>query len=129
MQIPLQITFHNMEPSAAVEANIREKADKLEQFSDKITSCRVTVEAPHKHHHKGNIYHVALDIVVPDAEIVVSRNPQDNHAHEDVYVAIRDAFNSARRRLEDYEMRRRGKVKSHQQYTPAPGQEPGEATE
>ena len=113
MQIPLQVVFHNMEPSAAVETNIRERATKLERFCDKITSFRVTVEAPHKHHHKGNIYHVAVDIVVPDAEIVVSRNPHENHAHEDVYVAVRDAFNSARRKLEDYEARRRGKVKTH----------------
>jgi ribosome-associated translation inhibitor RaiA len=113
MQIPVQVVFHNMEPSAALEANIRERAQKLERFSDKITSFRVTVEAPHRHHHKGNIYHIALDIVVPDAEIVVSRNPHENHAHEDAYVAVRDAFNSARRKLEDYEARRRGKVKSH----------------
>ena len=113
MQIPLQVVFHNMEPSAALEANIRERAQKLERFSDRITSFRVTVEAPHKHHHKGNIYHIAVDIVVPDAEIVVSRNPHGNHAHEDAYVAVRDAFNSARRKLEDYEARRRGKVKSH----------------
>ena len=122
MQTALQIVFHNMEPSAAVEANIRERVSKLERFSDKITSLRVTVEAPHKHHHKGNIYHIAIDIAVPDAEIVVSRNPHDNHAHEDVYVAIRDAFNSARRMLEDYEARRRGKVKNHPTARPVPQQ-------
>jgi ribosome-associated translation inhibitor RaiA len=113
-----------MEPSAAVETNIRERASKLERFCDKITSCRVTVEAPHKHHHKGNIYHVAVDIIVPDAEIVVSRTPEDNHAHEDVYVAVRDAFNSARRKLEDYEARRRGKVKNHPTARPVPQQAP-----
>jgi ribosomal subunit interface protein len=122
MQIPLQVVFHNMEPSAAVEANIRERAQKLERFYDRITSCRVTVEAPHKHHHKGNIYHVAVDIVVPDAEIVVSRTPHENHAHEDVYVAVRDAFNSARRKLEDYEARRRGKIKNHPTSRPLPQQ-------
>ncbi len=122
MHIPLQIIFHNMEPSDAVEANIKEKAAKLERFSDKITSCRVTVEAPHKHHHKGNIYHIAVDIVVPDAEVVVSRSPQDNHAHEDIYVAIRDSFKSARRQLEDYELKRRGKIKRHEIYEPVPGQ-------
>ena len=113
MQTPLQIVFHNMEPSAAVEANIRERAAKLERFSDKITRCRVTVEAPHKHHHKGNIYHIAVDIDVPDTEIVASRNPQQNHAHEDIYVAIRDAFKCARRQLEQYERKRRGNVKTH----------------
>jgi len=121
MQVPLQITYHNMEPSPAIESDIREKVDKLEEFSDKITSCRVTVEAPHKHHHKGYLYQVMIDLLVPDSEIVVSRTPRDNHSHEDIYVAIRDAFNSARRQLEDYERRRRGQVKTHE---PVAGEQP-----
>ncbi|MDH5470000.1 MAG: HPF/RaiA family ribosome-associated protein, partial [Gammaproteobacteria bacterium] len=62
MQIPLQITYRNMEPSAAVEANIRGKAAKLDQFSDQIMSCRVVVEAPHGHHHQGNLFQVRIDL-------------------------------------------------------------------
>lgn len=114
MQIPLQITYRDMEPSEAVEANITEKAAKIEHFAENITSCRVTVEAPHKHHHKGRLFAVKLDITVPGEEIVVSRSPDQDHSHEDIYVAIRDAFNAARRQLEDYVRRRRGQVKHHQ---------------
>jgi len=114
MQIPLKITFNNMEPSPAVEAAIREKAEKLERFADAITSCRVTVEAPHQHHHKGNLYSIKVDVTLPGKEIVSNRNPAEHHAHEDVYVAIRDAFNAERRQLEDYLRIRRGKVKQHE---------------
>lgn len=114
MQIPLQITFQNMEPSDAVEANVRKKADELERFAEHITRCRVIVEAPHKHQHKGNIYGVKIDITLPGDEIIVSRHPEQNHAHEDIYVAIRDAFNAARRQLEDYLRIRGNKVKAHE---------------
>ena len=110
MQIPLQITFRDMEPSEAVEINVREKAQKLERFAEHITSCRVTIEAPHKHHHKGQLYAINIDITLPGEEIVANRNPDKNHAHEDIYVAIRDAFKAAQRQLEDYVRIRRGKV-------------------
>lgn len=112
--IPLEITFRNLESSAAVEARIRERADKLEKFCDRVMRCRVMVEAPHKHHHKGNLYHVRIDVTVPGEEIVVKRSPDEHHAHEDIYVAIRDAFNSVSRQLEDYMRRRRGEVKTRE---------------
>jgi ribosomal subunit interface protein len=114
MKLPLQITFRNTDRSEALEAHIRKKAEKLDQICDDIMSCRVMVEASHRHHHKGNLYHTRIDITVPEHEIVVSRDPQDNHAHEDAYVAIRDAFDAARRQLEDYTRKRRGDVKTHE---------------
>jgi ribosomal subunit interface protein len=120
MQIPLQITFKNMEPSEAVEARIREKARKLEHYHDHIMACRVVVEPVGQHHHQGNIYQVRIDITVPGGEVVVNRESGLNHAHEDIYVAIRDAFNAARRQLEDQLRRTRHKVKSHE--TPLHGQ-------
>jgi len=113
MQVPLQITFRHLDPSDAIEADIRDKAGKLEQFADDITSCRVVVEAPHKHQHKGRIYTVKIDIRLPGEEIIASHHSDQHHAHEDVYVAIRDAFNAAKRQLEDYVRERRGKVKQH----------------
>jgi len=114
MRIPFQITYHNMEPSAAVESAVREKVEKLGKYSDKITQCQVIIDAPHKHHHKGKLYSLTIELHVPDSEVVASRNPSADHAHEDVYVAIRDAFDSARRQLKEYEERRRGKVKNHE---------------
>ncbi len=108
MQIPLQITIRDMEHSDALEAHIRERANKLDDFFDRIMSCRVVVEMPHKHHQQGKQFKVRIDIGVPGSEIVV------NHDHaEDVYVALRDAFDSAKRRLEDYARKLRGDVKTH----------------
>jgi len=103
-----------MEPSEAVEDRIRRMADKLERFDEDITGCHVVVEAPHRHHHKGQLYEVKLDIRVPDGELVVNREHRGLHAHEDVHVAVRDAFDAAVRQLEDYVRRRRGKVKHHE---------------
>ena len=113
MQQPVEIHFRGMDRSAAIEARVREKAAWLETFHDRIGSCRVVVEAPHRHHHKGQLYTVRVDVTVPGAEVVVDRAPAEDHAHEDVYVAIRDAFDAARRRLEDQARRRRGEVKAH----------------
>jgi ribosomal subunit interface protein len=114
MQLPLQITFQNMEASPAVEAKIREKAEKLDRFHEHIMSCRVVVEPFAQHHHQGKLYQVRIDITVPGGEIVVSRESGLNHAHEDVYVALRDAFNAARRQLEERLRKTKGKVKTHE---------------
>ena len=114
MKLPLQVTFRNMDPSDAMESNIRERAEKLDRFYDQIMSCRIMVEASHKHHQHGNLYHVRIDITVPDGEIVVSRERDKHQAHEDAYVAIRDAFDAARRQLEDYSRRRQQHVKQHE---------------
>ncbi len=119
MELPLSITFRDLQSSEAIEGKIRERADKLERFFDRITSCRVIVEAPHRRHQHGRVYHVRIHLTVPSGEIVVGRDPAENHAHEDVYVAIRDAFDAVERRLEDLARRRRGVVKSHEAPPPA----------
>ena len=110
----LQITFRNMPPSAAVRANIQKHADKLALLHDHIMSCRVVVRAPHRHHRKGSLYQVSIDAKVPGTEIAVNRDPGEHHAHQDINVAVRDAFNALARRLEDVARRRRGDVKTHE---------------
>ncbi|MDP2832234.1 MAG: HPF/RaiA family ribosome-associated protein [Pseudomonadota bacterium] len=115
MRIPLEVTFRHMEPSAAAEARIAEKVAKLEQFYSDLTRCHVTVEAPHEHHRKGKLFHVSVDLTLPGAELLVTRgHNHQSHAHEDVYVAIRDAFDAAKRRLDDYARQQRGDVKHHE---------------
>lgn len=109
MQIPLQITIRDFPHSDALEADIRDKAQKLDEFFQHIMSCRVVVELPHQHQHQGKRYNVRIDIRVPQSEIVVNRDQ-----HEDVYVAVRDAFDAAKRQLEDYARTIRGDVKTHQ---------------
>ena len=98
MNIPLQISFRDISHSDAVEDRIREKVAKLETYTDRIISCRVVVEAPHRQPKKGTLYHIRVDLTLPGEEIVVDRDP-DDHAHEDVYIAIRDAFEAVRRQL------------------------------
>lgn len=113
MQLPAQITFRGVPRSDAVEAALHERIAKLETFFPQIMSCRVMVEATHHHHHQGNLYHVRVELGVPGREIVASHERHDMHQHEDVYVAIRDAFDATRRQLEEYARERRGDVKSH----------------
>lgn len=113
MQVPLQISFRNMDASPSVEAIVREKAGKLDRFFERIVSCHVTIEAPHRHQHKGKLYKVRIDIAVPGKDVHVNQEGPKNHAHEDVNVAIRDAFDAAVRQLEDNARRMRGDVKSH----------------
>lgn len=113
MRTPLQITWRDLPVSEAIEAAIREKAAKLDEFCDDIMSCHVLIESPHRHRHKGKLYHLRIDLIVPGDEIVIKRDPSEHATHEDIYVVIRDAFDAARRQLEDYVRRRRGDVKTH----------------
>jgi len=113
MQIPLQVQFLNLEPSSFIERAARKRAAKLERFVDDMISCRVTIEAPHLKQHHGNLYNVSIDVRVPGKEIVVSRSPDDDHAYEDVYIALHDAFDAARRQIQDFQSERRGQVKRH----------------
>jgi ribosome-associated translation inhibitor RaiA len=106
---PVEIHFLDMSRSDAIEAKIRERADHLSRFSDAILKCQVWIQSPHGHHRKGFQYGVRIRLTVPDEEIAAEMQPLE----EDVYVAIRGAFDAARRKLEDYERRRRGEVKAH----------------
>lgn len=102
MRLQAQVLFQNMERSPAVESAVHERLAKLEQFCADITSCRVGVELVQKHQHQGRPYAVRIDLTLPGQEIVV-----DRVVHEDVYVALRDAFDDMKRRLEDAVRRRR----------------------
>jgi len=107
MKIPLQVTFRDMPSSDAVETRVREKADKLTRFYDRIVNCRVVIEMPQRHKHQGKLHSVRIDLSVPGAELVA------NHAQdEDVYVALRDAFAAITRQLEEFARKQRGEVKT-----------------
>ena len=113
MTLPIQVTFRNMYASSAVENSIREKAAKLEHLFTHITYFRVTVEQDHKHHHKGNLFRITIDIKVPNDELVVNRSPAKDHSHSDIMVAIRDAFDATKKQLDAYVDRLHRKVKKH----------------
>jgi ribosomal subunit interface protein len=114
VQAPLRITFQGIDPSPAIEARIREKAEMLERFHERITSCHVVVARPASHHKKGNLYEVRIHLEVPKGHVDATREAGLNHAHEDPYVALRDAFDHAVRLLEDQIRKQRGDVKRHE---------------
>ncbi len=114
MKVPLQIAFRNMKRSAWAEQLVREHEAKLDSFCANIMRCRVVVKMPHRHHRQGNFYSVRIDLTVPGKEIVVNREPSEHAAYQDFQAAVRDAFDSAKRKLEDYVRVRRRDVKSHE---------------
>ncbi|MBI3753657.1 MAG: ribosome-associated translation inhibitor RaiA [Deltaproteobacteria bacterium] len=114
MKLQLQITARNFELTDLMREHIREKAEKLDGFYSDIMRCRVVVEVPHRHKHKGILYNVHIYMTLPGGEVVIKREPG-----EDIYVAIRDAFDAARRKLEDYARRQRGDIKRHEEIPPA----------
>lgn len=109
MELPLQITMREVPHSDALEARIRESVAKLELFHPRITSCRVTVEPTPRHHQQGRQFGVHVDVRAPGHEEAISTLKH----HEDVYLAVRDAFDSARRQLEEKVREARGDVKVH----------------
>jgi cold shock CspA family protein len=115
MQLPLQISFRQMERPPALEATIREKAARLDKFAEHIMSCRVVIEPIGKHRKHGNQYEARLDITLPNGEVVTTREPSERKQYKEITVAIRDAFDSAVRQLEDYVRLQRGAVKFHRQ--------------
>lgn len=110
MQLPLQVTFRNIPASNAIETVINEKAAKLDRFYERIMGCRVVVDSTQRRHHRGKLYGVRIDITVPRREIAITREE-----NEDVYISLRDAFDSAYRILEEQRRRERGVVKTHEQ--------------
>jgi cold shock CspA family protein/ribosome-associated translation inhibitor RaiA len=102
-----------MDASPALETLIRARAAELAQFSDRILGCRVVVEPNSKNHRHGNTYHVRVEVSVPGNNVVVSRDPGKDHSHEDPHIAVRAAFDAARRRLQDHMRRMEGETKTH----------------
>ena len=101
MQKALQIHFHGLETSPALEAKIRERVADLERRCADATSCRVTVEKESRNHVKGNLFRISLILHRPGRDIVVNRSGPKDQGHEDVYVALRDSFDAAERQLQE----------------------------
>lgn len=132
-RIPVQLTFRGFEPDDALEADVRERVSWLEQFYEGIIRCRVLVEVPHRHRHDGRHFHVRIEMTVPGGTpLVVSHAPSRHGRLKDIegaahrkddeignvrryaQTAIREAFDAARRRLEDFVREQRGAVKTHE---------------
>jgi ribosome-associated translation inhibitor RaiA len=111
MAFPLQITFRNMAPSRIFANRIRELARRLERFSAHIIQCAVVVQQPHQSTTQGVIFEVHVNLTVPGCLIAIRRTHGTDPSHTDPYVALRDAFNAARRKLQDYERQNRDRAR------------------
>jgi protein required for attachment to host cells/ribosome-associated translation inhibitor RaiA len=108
VSVPVSVVFRNMEASPTVQSAALKHMAKLGRKYGRIVSCRVTVEAPHRHHRKGRLFLANVDLMLPGREITTKGTGKNKHAHEDVNVALRDAFDAAARQLQDYFRRKRG---------------------
>ncbi|MEL6912312.1 MAG: HPF/RaiA family ribosome-associated protein [Cyanobacteria bacterium J06648_1] len=114
MQITPEITYRNLEKTAAIHSLIEEKIAKLEQFCDYINSCRVVVEKAHDHPDSGSPYKVSIDITIPHGrEIAVSQNPDQGKQYPPLETVIRDAFEAARRQVVGLSTEQKGERKMH----------------
>jgi ribosome-associated translation inhibitor RaiA len=102
MKLPLQISWKNIARSEAITNIVKDKAEKLDRLCPDIMSCRVTIAMPHKSHHKGNHFHITIDVSLPGKEVAVSREGQDEIENADFYHVLRVAFDAAYRQVEDY---------------------------
>lgn len=110
----LTISYRNLAPSPALETVVRRRAAKLMKLGrDRLIACHVVIAAPNRRRQQGKLYAVNVQLELPRGSIPVNRNPPQDHAHESAHVAIRDAFDAALRRLEDFRRKLDGHVKSH----------------
>lgn len=115
MQVPLDISFKNGEPSEEIRSEVEKQAKRLEKFHERITSCNVAVIMPHTRHHAGDLLKIDIRIAMPGhKDIIVTKTHGDEPEHEHYAVAIKDAFATAQRQLEDAVREMRGQVKAHE---------------
>lgn len=108
MKVPLQISTRKISLSSVAINIIKFKVQKLESLCDKIIACRIMVETPHRHKNHGSLFNVSIAITIPGTELSVKKE-----GHEDIYVAIRDAFEAARRQIIQYFRKRLSKQSKH----------------
>jgi ribosomal subunit interface protein len=110
-----QISFRNLGESPAIRDAIQKRVERLDRFFPRIMACRVLVESPHNSQHRGKHFHVRVDLTVPGREIVINRDPKAKATNENMYAAVRDAFDAADRKLHEYARKLRGHVKTHEE--------------
>jgi len=114
MQVPLEVDYRNVDKTEALESLIRDKVAKLEQVCNQLDSCRISVEKVHEQPRSGSPYRVRIDATVPPGhEIAVAKNPGEGSRDAPLETVIRDAFQAARRRLNELNERQHGHTKQH----------------
>lgn len=113
MAIPVEVSYRHLEPSDFIDEKVALRLKQLESLSNEINRAHVVLSSPHHHKHKGNHYEVHITLFVPGSELVVNQNTGASEAHEDFYVALRDAFDAMERQLTRWKDKRSLDVKAH----------------
>jgi len=129
MSNEFQVVFHNIDQSEALTDNVKKRIEKLQRFSNAIIGGRVVLDSPHNNHHKGKVFSVTLEIHTANKEIIVKQGQHDKPEHEDIYVAVRDAFNAAERQLKATDKKHRKATLVAENFEVVPEAEEGEADE
>ena len=114
MRIQPHVVYRGFGPSAALTARIDEEIAEVERIWDRITSCRVALELPHRHKRHGKHFQVKIELVVPGKVLTVGRDPADHENFEDAYAAVNEAFTTLRRQLREFVRVKRGRTKRHE---------------
>ncbi|HEX4117676.1 MAG TPA: HPF/RaiA family ribosome-associated protein [Rhizomicrobium sp.] len=118
MDIPLELSFHNMQPSDALKAAVQKHVDKLDGLDAHLVGCRVVIEMPHKNHRTGqNLPDVHIVLRVPGKELVVSRemaHATNRKTPTDAYAVLDAAFAAAQSQLKEHRRVVQGDVKYKQ---------------
>lgn len=114
MQIPLELQFQDAPKSPWIEDFVRRRVDKLERLCDYITRCRVSIERPNQHADTGNPFRVQIDLTIPPGhEVVVTKEPREGGAKEELRTVVASAFDAAERQVKEVVERQRRHVKTH----------------
>lgn len=116
MQIPLELQFQDVPKSPWIEDLVRRRVAKLERFCDHITRCRVSLERPHRHADTGNPFRIQIDLTIPPGhEVVVTKDPREGGAKEELRSVLTNAFDAAERQVKELVERQRREVKTHEE--------------
>lgn len=121
MRVPLEITFRGLSPKDEIKELIENKAAKLERVADNLISCRVAVELKQKKPQGGSPFRVRVNLRLPPGqELVVDSGETDGDVHDELSTIVRDAFETAIRRLKKRVEKQKTDIKE-----PSPPAAPG----
>lgn len=116
MNVPLELSFRNVENKESLTELIKDHVDKLEKVCNFMSSCRVAVEKTQEHQKSGNPYRIRINITIPPGhEFVIKREPSKGNLHDSLLFVIHDAFDAARRKLKEQSNKQRRDIKIHPQ--------------
>jgi len=106
MAIPLKLVDHGKLLTQGLVLHVQERTEKLSHFFERIKGCRVTVDGPGDHPLQGR-FRVRISLSLPDAQIAINRQ-----SGADLPMAIRESFDAADQKVEDYVRRSRDRERA-----------------